>query len=202
MDTSVNRHSDTIDTSDTSVYRHSSDTPPTHSDTPNRQFRQLRCARRVYRVSIVSNSDTPTRPTRRTRPTLRHSTLRHAQTRPTRLPVQPPSDTGQTQARHLRHRRHQCQSTPLRHYSDTTPTLLRHLRHLRHSDTSGLNVLVVWFTGARNWVGQHSIGLIILGSAVTGFSGWRAETTRSSSRWRVACTRSWCGRFEYFLKRV
>ena len=61
----------------------------------------------------------PTPPTPPTRSTLRHSTLRHTQTRPTRLPVQPPSDTGQTQARHLRHRRHQCQSTPLRHCFDT-----------------------------------------------------------------------------------
>ena len=41
--------------------------------------------------------------------------------------VQPPSDTDQTQARHLRHRRHQCQSTPLRHCFDTP-------RH--YSDTS------------------------------------------------------------------
>ena len=38
----------------------------------------------------MSNSDTPTRPTRPTRPTLRHSTLRHAQTRPT----QRSQDTG------------------------------------------------------------------------------------------------------------
>ena len=61
----------------------------------------------------------------------RHSdTLRHD---PRVSSVQPPSDTDQTQARHLRHRRHQCQSTPLRHYSDTTPTpptppTLRHIR--------------------------------------------------------------------------
>ena len=59
---------ETSDTSDTSVYRHQSDTAPTRSDTPNWQFRQLRRVRRVYGVSIVSNSDTLdtslTRPTR------------------------------------------------------------------------------------------------------------------------------------------
>ena len=66
----------------------------------------------------------------------RHSDTRHSDTlrHDTRIStVQPPSDTGQTQARHLRHRRHQCQSTPLRHRSDTTPTpptppTLRHIR--------------------------------------------------------------------------
>ena len=66
----------------------------------------------------------------------RHSDTRHSDTLrhdARASPVQPPSDTGQTQARHLRHRRHQCQSTPLRHCSDTTPTpptppTLRHIR--------------------------------------------------------------------------
>ena len=66
----------------------------------------------------------------------RHSDTRHSDTLrhdPRVSTVQPPSDTGQTQARHLRHRRHQCQSTPLRHCSDTTPTpptppTLRHIR--------------------------------------------------------------------------
>ena len=66
----------------------------------------------------------------------RHSDTRHSDTlrHDARVStVQPPSDTGQTQARHLRHRRHQCQSTPLRHCSDTTPTpptppTLRHIR--------------------------------------------------------------------------
>ena len=60
----------------------------------------------------------------------RHSDTRHSDTlrHDTRIStVQPPSDTGQTQARHLRHRRHQCQSTPLRHCFDTP-------RH--YSDTS------------------------------------------------------------------
>ena len=66
-DTGVNRHLDTSDTSDTSVYRHQSDTAPTRSDTPNWRFRQLRRVRRVYRVSIVSNSDTSTLLTRPTR---------------------------------------------------------------------------------------------------------------------------------------
>ena len=73
------------------------DTPPTllrHSSDTLRHSKPAiqtgRRAGRVYRVSIVSNSDTPTRPTRPTRPTLRHSTLRHAQTRPT----QRSQDTG------------------------------------------------------------------------------------------------------------
>ena len=60
----------------------------------------------------------------------RHSDTRHSDTLrhdPRVSPVQPPSDTDQTQARHLRHRRHQCQSTPLRHCFDTP-------RH--YSDTS------------------------------------------------------------------
>ena len=51
-----------IDTSQTR-----SDTAPTHSDTPNWRFRQLRRVGRVYRVSIVSNSDTLTLLTRPTR---------------------------------------------------------------------------------------------------------------------------------------
>ena len=52
----------------------------------------------------------------------RHSDTRHSDTLrhdPRVSSVQPPSDTDQTQARHLRHRRHQCQSTPLRHCFDT-----------------------------------------------------------------------------------
>ena len=80
----------------------------------------------------------PTPPTPPTRSTLRHSTLRHAQTRPTRLicptTLRHRSDTGQTPP---------TPSTPVS--IDTAPTLLRHaptlllhLRHLRHSDTSGL----------------------------------------------------------------
>ena len=64
---------DTSDTSDTSVYRHQSDTFRHCSDT----FRhsklaiqageEVRCVGRVYRVSIVSNSDTLTLLTRPTR---------------------------------------------------------------------------------------------------------------------------------------
>ena len=132
MDTGVNRHPDTLDTSDTSVYRHSSDTPPTHSDTPNRQFRQLRCARCVYRVSIVSNSDTPTRPTRQTRPTLQHSTLRHDQTRPT----QRSQDTAPAVPGH----RSSGPRTQIQRSQDTGPAVRhvrhpRHARHARHSDT-------------------------------------------------------------------
>ena len=70
----------------------------------------------------------PTPPTPPTRSTLRHSTLRHAQTRPTRLicptTLRHRSDTGQTPP---------TPSTPVS--IDTAPTLLRHaptlLRHLR-----------------------------------------------------------------------
>ena len=70
-DTGVNRHLDTSDTSDTSVYRHQSDTFRHCSDTFRHsklwRFRQVRCVGRVYRVSIVSNSDTLTLLTRPTR---------------------------------------------------------------------------------------------------------------------------------------